>query len=779
MNDKQVLSVRPVPRNLPTEWDGFEEDLSFDGEVPVREYWRILNKYRTLIALSTVVCLVLAFLYTLLATPLYTASSKIRISTYEPVLAKADIEGVFEEKTKEANYLETQIQEIKSFSLADQVLQNETIRSGLFKKSEPGFLASLFGSGGEEKVPESLGLASRYSQPIEQIRGYLETISVSPVRRTSLVNISSTTTQPRLAALIANQHALEYIEWVRENRVEQRSRAVTFLKQQAAELRDRVGELEREIADYAEENSIVALNSSENIVAQRMAQLNQLLTSTTARRIEAERTAEEAAAKLDSGSAGYDDSSLQSMRSELASREAELEELSAKFTDSYPRVRQLKAQVQGLKNSIRDQREQIAQGLESKAEALRQEEARLSEELEQQKSRQFELAKRQVQYNVLNRELESSRELLQNVLRQVKESSLAIEGNPSNVSVVDYAVIPVNPSYPPTLLVILIGGAMGGALGVGLAFFLSYLDNTVRTPEELYELSRLPNLGVVPSFHSEPKTLPSPPKNGAKPPSAEEGASSNGSLPAVGTSRELKPITFLDSPRSLTSEAYRTIRTGLLLSKAGDAPRSVLISSAQSSEGKTTTVLNLAASLASAGGRVIVIDADLRRPSVYKYFELTPGLPGLVDVITGRHEPGEVILENVYRRISIIPSGKLPPNPAELVGSVEMQKLINHLSEQYDYVLIDSPPILPVTDAVILSRFVDGVVMVVKGASTPRRVFMDAKERLAAVGARVFGTVLNDIDLKSGEYHYYNRYYAAYYESEGDSDDEGKKAASA
>ncbi len=728
--------------------DPFESD-----DFKLKEYFKITLKYRTLIIGIAGLSIVFSLLYAFLATPLYTTSSKIRIGTYEPVLASTGIEGVMQEKSKEANYLETQIQEISSYSLVDDVLDDEIIY-GIVHES----------SSAKTNSHQKSVAAGGYKHSVKDIQKYLNLIKVSPVRRTSLVSILATSEDPHHSARIANMHAEAYIEWVRTNRVNQQSRAIVFLESQAADLREKVADLERDLADYAEENSIVAVNSDENITAQRMAQLSTLLTETTAKRIEAENKYKAANESLSGeSSADFDDPSTQSLRTQLATLEAEYQQLSQKFTDAYPKMKELKSQISGLRSSIQGGRKSLVQGIKSRAEALKQEELRLQEELDRQKSLTFELAKRKVHYNVLHRELESSRELLQNVLRQLKESSLAVEGNSSNVSIVDYAVVPEHASHPRKFLILLFGGLLGVGAGVALALVLHYLDNTIRTAEELSTVLRVPNLGVVPSFESEPGLLEASRGNGEH---AADSPQSEGNLPA----RSSYPIAFLEDSRSLCAEAYRTIRTAILLSQAGEPPRTLLVTSAQSSEGKTTSVMNLAVSLAGSGGKVAVIDADLRRPSLNRYFPVQPGTPGLVEVITGSVPLQHIGLSNGPRRITYYPSGNIPPNPAELLGSVEMAELIDEVASTHDYVIIDSPPVLPVTDAVLLSRLVDGVVFVVKGAHTPGPVILEAKTRLENVGARVLGTVLNDIDLKSGDYSYYNKYYSSYYRREDDAD---------
>lgn len=781
--------VRALPRNLPIESDGLVglgelgDDAAAGAENALHEYVKVFLKYRTIIAACAGVSVLLALLYAFTATPLYSASSKLRIGTYEPVLAATKIEDMLHEKSRESNYLETQIQELKSYSLADKVLQDSEVRAAFQNSAaSPGFFARLlFGEDGAQGNKRSEPSAA-YQATLPEMDKYLRAISIQPVRRTSLVSIEVTHVDPRVAAMVANKHAAAYIDWVRESRIEQQTRGLAFLRAQSEELREKVADLERELADYAEANSIVALNKDENIVAQKMSQVNKLLTDATAKRIEIENLYKEAEASLKDPSAGFDDSSTQVMRSELAKLEAEYQQLSTKFTEQYPRVQQLKSQISGLRGSIEGQRRQIVLGIKAKMLAAREEEKKLIEELEQQKSQAFELSKRQVQYNILNRELTTSRDLLHNVLSQIKETSLTVESNASNVSIVDYAIAPVSPSAPRKGLILVLGLCFGIGLGVGSAFLLHSLDNSVRTPEDLADVLRLPNLGVVPTFDEkllESGTVRLPkaslPDAGASDVEDHAQAGGDGSViaasdavfsdavPVESAHSEVPFVEFLANPKSLVSEAYRTIRTGLLLSQAGEPPRTILLTSSQSSEGKTTSSINLAASLAGSGGKVVLVDADLRRPSVHKRLNLISNEPGLSEVLTGQLSIQQVIRSEVLPRISVVSSGSIPPNPAELLGSSEMANFLDELARNFDYVLIDSPPILPITDAVILSRLVDGVVLIVRGGSTPRRVVAAAKARLQSVGARVLGAVLNDVDISRGEYYYYNRYYYSYY----------------
>lgn len=775
-----TTQVRQFPKLLPAVPPPMPpvHESDFSSSLDFKEYLRIIVKYRIVLGASIAACFIFSVLFAFLATPLYTTESRIRIGTYEPVLTATRIEDMLQEKSRESNYLETQIQEMKSFSLADEVLKDATLRE-YFEGKEGAGLFGLF-SKKESSDKRGENHDSEYAHAVPLIKDYLKGIEIKPIRRTTLVSVVATADNPQIAAVMANRHAETYMNWMRSSRIDQQARGLTFLRTQADELRQKVVDLEREAADYAEANSIVAVNKDENITAQRMSQLNQLLTEASANRIQAENLYAEAEAGLKNPSAGFDDASTQSMRTELAKLEGEYDQLSAKFQPGYPRMQQLKSQIDGVKESIQSQRRQIVAGMKAKMQSAVAEEKNLREQLEQQKSLAFELSKRQVQYNVLNRELATSRELLESVLKQIKETSLAVESNSSNVSVVDKAITPKRPSYPRRVLIMGVGLASGLALGILLALLLNYLDSTVRTPDDVVTHLRSASLGVVPSFDIEGVGV-KPPSRGELLPGAEDPAARGGSEEASALvarrDSEVLPVVFLQDPRSLAAEAYRTIRTGILLSQAGEPPRSILITSAQPSEGKTTSSVNLAVSLASNGSRVILIDADLRRPSMHKGLGLADQGPGLTEVLTGQRSVESVIRSDVMKRLSVITAGAIPPNPAELLGSAEMFHLVQALGEAYDYVLIDSPPVLAVTDSVVLSRYVDGVVLVVRGAVTPRRVAQDAKNRLLHVGARVLGIILNDVNIRGGDYYYYHRYYYSYYyRDEGKSEQRVRRA---
>lgn len=766
-------SQRGIVRALPIE--GLSPSDNPGNTWNIIEYWRTLLRFKFLIGAITLGTLILGTLYAFLAEPRYTAGSTVRVESYQPLIGMGTSDNIRQELSQQNQYLETQLQEIMSLSLADRVLDNGTILHVIQSDLRKGFFRSLFG-GSKASAPERL---NDYDHNLDEIYALLDSLSVRPVRRTNLVELRATYTDPEIAALMANQHARSYIDWVRDVRVRQQSRGLQFLEQQALELRTKVADLERELADYAEEHSIVALNKDENVTLQKMSQLNKLLTDATAKRIEAERIYGEAEKNGAIASSLIDDDTIQNMRTELSTLKAQYSQLAAKFLPSYPKMKQLSAQIEGLKSSIAEREQQLSATLKSKADSAAREEENLKEELEQQKSKAFELSKHQVEYNILDRELTSSRELLQNVEREKKALSLSVESNASNVDIVDLAVPPVSPSFPNKPIILILSALVGLGAGTALALLLGYLDNTVHTPDQASELLQIPNLGVVPHFQEEEeitdlKLLSNDHNEEEAPPHLSLSPTGSGLSLAESISKELlpgshgNPILFQRSPQSLAAEAYRTIRTGILLSQAGEPPKTILVTSAQPSEGKTTLSTNLAACLASAGGKVVVVDADLRRPSVWNAFNADRSLPGLTDILTGQASISDVVLPSSVPNVSLLLSGRVPPNPAELVGSMEMANLLRELEELFDFVIVDSPPILPVTDSVLLSRYVDGVLLVVRGNTTPKPVIRDAKERISRSGARVLGSVLNDIDIRSSHYRYYHRYYYSSYEIQPD-----------
>ncbi|HQH28052.1 MAG TPA: GumC family protein, partial [Oligoflexia bacterium] len=485
----------------PEESDGTQRTL--------HDYIELLITYRWPVASVILTVLFGTLLYNLLATPLYTSEAKLKISLYSPVLPGARLEDALRQQTRENEYFQTETELASSLTLAERVLSSPEIeadvraylrrRTGLFSVFAP-FLRLLRKDKGQETAPASPG---GYSFPVNLLQAYLGLVQVQPVRKTSLVTISVTTADPVLSAKIANRHSESFIELSREERQRAVLENLLFLKNQADELGDKVSQAERNLAAYAEENALVTDPKGESITLKRTAELSQLLTQATARRIQSESIFNGAKSGAGADSTSLDDSSLQNLRLRLKEVEAEYAMLSEKFAPGYPKMVQLQSRIAELRENIREQRAQALNALEGRYRADLEAEAELKRQLEIQKSSGFDQARREVQYNSMKREYESLKELYQSVLRQVKETQVSAAGQGTNISLADRAAVPMGHSSPRRMMNIIFAMLCGPLMGISLALLLDALDNTFKSPEQLQAVLNLPVLGVVPSFLAE------------------------------------------------------------------------------------------------------------------------------------------------------------------------------------------------------------------------------------------------------------------------------------
>jgi capsular exopolysaccharide synthesis family protein len=372
-------------------------------------------------------------------------------------------------------------------------------------------------------------------------------------------------------------------------------------------------------------------------------------------------------------------------------------------------------------------------------------------EIDNQKSEVLGLNDAAVQYTMLQREVDTNRELTNNVLQKMKDVGFEAEDQTSNISIVDRAEASPIPSSPNKLKDLMQATVVALAAGLALAVLLEYMNNTLVNPEEAAKYLRLANLGVVPEFESLSRTAYLPRLR----------SRSNPNLPPPRNFASTQVALSRDS-FSLSTEAYRSIRTGIILSRAGSPPKVTMITSAMGGEGKTVTAVNTAVMFAQLGQKVLLIDADLRRPRCHTYLGLDD-FAGLTDVLVGSCEPMDVVRATSFEGLSLISAGKTPPNCAELLGSIRMREALALFCSRYDCVIMDSPPLIPVSDGLLLATMVDGVVLVIDSSHTPKKQIRLARVRLEQAHAKIFGFVLNKMHSRSYYYHHYHRgYYAGY-----------------
>ena len=728
------------------------------GDAPnLRDYWHVARKHQwkilTCFAAAVAASAVIAFSIT----PTYTAKATMLIERKDPQVV--NFKQVLAEPidAEESSYYESQYQILKSRSLAAEVIK----ALGLDKNpafTSPGgddnaivqlwvkAAAWLKGFLPRPAAVESTDLAGVSSQFIDAYGGMLD---VEPVKRSRLVKIAISGANPALAAQIANAHADAYIRQGFTLRNQANEEARRFLQTKLAELKDRVEQSEHALNDFRRQNGIISLDDKENIVVDRLADLNKRLTEA-----EAERIGLEAQARLikqrqyDSLPAVLSHSLIQNLKAQVVQLEAEHAKLSAQFLPGYPKLAQVKAQMEESRSRLAQQIEDVVGGIVSAFFAAQGKERALRLQMEKQKADTLKLKDASVEYSILARQVDTNKQLYDSVLGRFKEISVAAGIPTANVSIVDRAEVPRLPSKPQKKLNLMLGALLGLMGGLGLALILEHLDNTLRTPEEVERYLGLPNLVMVPDFFSLPK-------GGWRWRSAtdRQQTQSNVTLclpshtPSAGD-RRLAVIT----------EAYRKLRTSIFLSRSEKPPRAILFTSATAGEGKTMTAANTAIMFAQQGNKVLLIDADLHRPSCHKALKI-PGITGLADYLAGQEELHRAIKQTSIANLSVLNCGSVPPSPTELIGSRKMHETVAFLKDDYDFLFIDSPPVMPVSDAVVLSSLADGMIFVVEGQKTPKHLVRTAIAHLGNNQAKILGVVLNRVDIRGPEYREYYQYY--------------------
>src|SRR5271169_6647904 len=446
---------------------------------------------------------------------------------------------------------------------------------------------------------------------------------------------------------------------------------------------------------------------------------------------------------------------LDKLREQQAALRVQIADLSVQFGPSYPKVAQLNNQLKEIDRQFQTETDKAVDHLKGQYLAALQREEMLRGAFDKQKQEANKLNESAIEYSILKRDLDSNRTLYEGLLEKMKQAEVTAGLRSNNFRIIDAARVPTSPSEPNIPRNLSFALVLGVISAVGLAFLLENMDNTVRTPEQATALSALPSLGMIPLGS----------KSGDHGPVGKR-------LALTAASKEVVEMVTQVRPQSQMAESYRALRTSLLLSNLGAPPKVIMVTSARPQEGKTTTSINTAIVLAQKGVRVLLIDADLRRPSVHKTLGMGPR-SGLSNVLTGSATVQQTVTASpVLPNLFILPAGTPPPNPAELLASANMRELVAELREQYDHIVIDTPPTLSVTDAVVLSPRADAVVLVIRSGQTTKVALRRSRDILTQVNAKVVGVLLNAVDLSSPDYYYYYEYqgkYARYYRDEDSS----------
>jgi len=744
MND-----LNQIPSQLyhqPPSYSGYSYVSSQEErEVNLRDYWKIIQKRRWIIIAFFLIVLIATAVATFTMKPIYRGTTTIQINKENPQIV--DFKEIFAVNTMDMDYYQTQYKILESRSLARRVIQN-------LKLSEHPEFQTKPGTPFQQSKSKTLTSPSTYFSPSNKdlsedeketslINQFLKKLKIEPIRNSRLVKIHFDSNTPELSAQVSNTLAATYIQQNLETRFVATERAKEWLTKQLGELKAKVERADEDLQAFGSKHDIISLDEKENVTMQRLTELNETLT-----KAEAERMAKEALYKqtkeknIDSLSSILENKLIMDLKQAYIQLEAQYMKLSETYKPEYPEMVRLKSQMDTVQKRLDAEINKIIVGIRNDYESNLRREALLRQAYQQQKAKALEMKQRGIQYNILKREADTNRELYKGLLQRMKEAGVSAGITASNIQVIDQAELPTKPYRPNKPLNLLLAAVVGLFLGVGLAFFFEYLDNTVKTTEDVEQLIRLPSYGMVPEISSERRRR------------LEKG-----------TSYPVELITH-GHPKSMLSEAYRNIRTSILLSFSEKPPKRILLTSPNPAEGKTTTVINIAIALAQTGARVVIVDTDLRKPRIHKVFDKENGV-GLSNFLSGRAELESLVKGTEIPNLFYIPSGPIPPNPSELIGSNLFKSMMVSLEERFDHIVLDSPPVLGFADSIILSTFVDGIILVVSGGKTPRETLQRAKEVLQQVNAKILGVIINRVDIHRSDYGYYYYRYHSYYGKEG------------
>jgi polysaccharide biosynthesis transport protein len=710
-------------------------DLS-PREPHLYDYLLILRKHQWLILSFLLAVVTIVTIATFRMQSVYVATARIEIDRENGSILPFQGMESYDYMMDIENYIETQSKILTSETLALQTIRSSGLGARPEYASPNGPSEALAtGSLENQKRPPELG-------------AFLGSLGVKRVANSRLMDVTFESTDPQFAARIVNEHIKNFQNQNIKSRFDETTRATTWLHDELDELKIRVQESEDKRIAYERKNQIWTLDDKQNITTQRLSDINKSLTDAEQERMKKESLYQFAkAGDIADVPQLRENPIFQGLIQKRQAASEEYIEAVNQYGPNFPKVQRLQAQLKDLDQLIEKEQINTLNRIENDYREARQRETLLTQALDQQKAAANEMAERMVEYNILKREAEANKALYDGLMTKLKEVGISAALQSSNIRVVDPAMIPAYPSRPAKARNIALAFLVGLVGGIGLALMREYLDNTVKTPDDIETLARLPSLAVVPQFGD---------SNG-------NGSSRKRLLQGISTNGHDKRIELVAQhlPKSQMSEAFRALRTSLLLSQPGRPPQVILVTSALPREGKTTAAANLAVTLAQLGDKTVLVDADLRKPGVgrllnlgsSKYAGFSSYLAGVssLDLVTVPHPD--------IPNLAAIPTGPLPPNPADLLSSNKLSEAIAELRTKFKFVVIDSPPIMAATDAVILSVQTDGVLLVVRSGETPKEAFTRTRDLLVSVKCHILGVVLNAVDSSAPDYYYSYRYY--------------------
>ena len=725
------MPVPVPPRALPAMEGSFANGQEY---VSLSTYWHTLMKRRWTIATVALVITTLVAVVSFKMQPVYKATARVQVESETPMVQS--IEEVFQKTSADDTYLQTQIQVLESETLAWRTIEELRLREHLISPSKLS------------KIPEE-------KQKVRLIEAFKRRLSVELTPKTRMLAVSFEDPDPQLAARVATTLVNNYIDYNFRQKYDATRQASAWMEQQLDELKAKVESSQQALVEYEREHQLVNTGEKETVQEQILSELSKDQTAAESDRLQKESLYHEVEINRAQLATLVHNDLLQKLEEKLADLRDQYTETVAQYGPKFPKAIRLDEEIQDLRGQILAEQERVLARIRKDYTAAVTRERLASGAVAQQKEAVGAQNQLLVQHNILAREFESNQQLYQSLLERLKNATVSAGLQSTNIHMVDAALPPSEPVRPRKCLNIALGLLAGIVLGTMTAFAQEGMDHSVKSAEEVEQLLMTPALAVVPlhrgSESANRKMMGAKFQRSLKDPSEKLPRETNVALAIIA------------NPQSTLAEAYRTLRTSVLLSLAPNPPKSILITSSQAGEGKTATALNLAQTLAQRKGKVVIVDCDLRKGGIARILRID-NEKGVSTVLTGADKLTDALQQFEESNLWILPSGPVPPNPAELVGSDRMADICTELSKNFEHIVIDSPPVLAVTDATIMAGLVDGVVLIAESGRTHRAGLMRTRAILENAGARILGVVLNKMDLRRDGYGYgYGNYYYAQY----------------
>jgi len=696
-------------------------------ELTFSDIWKLFHRNRLILLLAVLVGLTVGLLYSIFTTTEYEATASVQYAPETSAgLGLTTIAA--SELGDNQNAIDTEIKILQSPAITLQVMRDL-------------HMYDFSAVNDSSELPPALTERS--------LSRFASHLAVQQVPKTNLIEIRFRDHDPTRAALVANAVVKTYVQRNFQTRYQAAHDIAEWLDKQLSGIKVGAEDSQRKLADFQRQAGMLGTDEADNTVTDRLRQINDELTAA-----EADRIIKEARYRMMSSqspdviSVAAMSPTLQTLRTQQAQLQVDYAQLTTKFGPGYPEVAQLHTQISQVDASIATEMTRVAKRVENEYRAALQTESMLRDQFDQQKVEAYKLNDTAAQYSIMRGEVDASRELYNDVQIKLKEAGITAGLSSTNVTILDVARTPVKPVVPNVKVALLTGLSVGLVLGIIVAFFRESLNDTINSVEQLEEASSLPVIALVPNRLE------------------DKGSSTT----IVGGSSLMSPV-ILGMPQSKSAEAYRGLRTCILLYSVDQPPNVIAITSSIPQEGKTTTSVNMAIALAQRGAKVLLVDADLRRPSVHKYFAGSRPKRGLTSLLSGDASMEDVCLpaDEATPGLTVIPSGPLTPYPSEMLSSSRFRDSLNTWRQSFDHIVIDTPPITAVTDPVIIAQYADAVVLVARAGFVTKPALSRSINLLIRAQIKIAGIVLNRVDIAT-EYYYYGSGYYGYGRKKGSAD---------